>query len=102
MTDHAEVDHFHETDNLSYNAFAFGACFNGFYDHIVTTRFRTHVNQPVVSYVHQAVGASFTPNSGGVVAWNDGRLNIRKVGPPTYMHNLTNVDTTLANEILMF
>jgi len=111
LIDHPETDHFHITDELQYDPFAAGAGFNGYYDNLVTTRFRTHINQPSGStygngpiadwdaHVHQAVGASFTPDSGGVVAWNDGRLNIRKVGPPTYMHNRSNVETNLPNEV---
>lgn len=111
LQDHAEIDHFHQTDGVSYNAFALGAGYNGFYDGFPTTRFRSHINQPAGSihgngpitdwdtHVHQSVGLSFTPDSGGVVGWNDGRLNIRKVGPPTYMHNRTNVETNLTTEL---
>ncbi len=111
LHDHAEVDHYHISDNLSYDAFSLGNGFNGFYDNLPTTRFKTHINQPYGSvygsgpitdwdaHVHQSVGLSFTPDSGGIAAWNDGRVNIRKVGPPTYMHNRTNTDTNLTEEI---
>lgn len=112
VVDHAEIDHFHRmTPNLNYDAFSLGAGFNGYYDNFPTTRFKSHINQPPGSiygngpitdwdtHVHQSVGISFTPDSGGVLGWNDGRINIRKVGPPYYMHNRTNTATNLTSEI---
>lgn len=112
LIDHPEVDHFHVSEDISYDAFSLGGGKNGFYDNFPTTRFKTHINQPKGSkygsgpildwdaHVHQSVGLSFTPDSGGIISWNDGRKNIRRVGPPTYMHNRTNFDTELTEDIL--
>lgn len=111
LHDHAEVDHYHTTDEISYDAFSLGGGVNGFYDNFPTTRFKSHLHQPKGSiygsgpiddwdaHVHQAVGLSFTPDAGGIIAWNDGRPNLRKVGPPTYMHNRTNTETELTEDI---
>lgn len=112
LQDHAEIDHFHRmTSNLNYNAFAQGAGTNGYYDNFPTTRFKSHINQPTGSiygngpitdwdcHAHQAVGFAFTPDAGGVVDWNDGRINFRKVGPPTYMTNRTNNAVELTAQI---
>jgi YHS domain-containing protein len=49
--------------------------------------------------MHSAVGLVFTPQSGGIIDWTDGRLNIRKVGTPSYFSNSNNKENELKNEI---
>lgn len=110
LKDHPEADFFWEMDDINYNAFDSGAGFNGWYPHFPTIRYRSLKNQPpthalagqeITDYdmhMHSEVGFSFSIDAGGIVNWNDGRINIRRAGPPVYFHNRTNPENTLSEE----
>ena len=111
LVDHPELDHFWTMKDLNYDAFSLGGGFNGYYDSFPTTRIRSHVNHPSGSkhgsgpiddydaHIHSSVGLVFTPQSGGIINWTDGRLNIRKVGSPSYFSNSNNKENELTSEI---
>ena len=111
LVDHPELDHFWTMKDLNYDAFSLGGGFNGYYDSFPTTRIRSHINHPSGSkygsgpiddydaHIHSSVGLVFTPQSGGIIDWADGRLNIRKVGSPTYFSNSNNKENELTAEI---
>lgn len=99
LKDHAEADHYWSYDNLHINAFDSQAGFNGWWVGFPTVRCKSDPSRPDYDYhIHMLTGADFGINGGGVVNWTDGRINIRKVGPPSYVHNRLNEELILPCE----
>lgn len=96
LQDHAEVDHYWLYDDLSINPFDATIGFLGWWVGFPTVRLKSDPKRTDYDYhAHILTGANFCLDGGGIVNFTDGRVDIRKVGPPTYVHNRLNNELVL-------
>jgi choline dehydrogenase-like flavoprotein len=96
LQDHAEVDHYWLYDDIFINPFDATFGFLGWWVGVPTVRLKSDPKRVDYDYhAHVATGFNFCLDGGGIVNWTDGRLDIRKVGPPSYVHNRLNNELIL-------
>ncbi len=99
LKDHPELDVFWATEQ-PLDPFALEAGALGFYWVFPTVRAKSDPARSSYNFhMHTFPGATFANDGGGVLGFINGKINIQRVGPPTYWHNLNNMEQTLPAEL---